>query len=108
MTHGQQGIAGRKVCSGRRLLDFDRMAQWALTAILNTPDGPRLPFTPPNLGIPPREGMEHYLAAAVPHQPLTPEEQEAVDAQAWQEAAEVQRHWFQLRRQQLLDNKRAR
>ena len=40
--------------------------------------------------------------------PLTPEEQEAVDAQAWQEAAEVQRHWFQLRRQQLLDNKRAR
>lgn len=87
---------------------FDRMAQWALTAILNTPDGPRLPFTPPNLGIPPREGMEHYLAGAVPHQPLTPEEQEAVDAQAWQEAAEVQRHWFQLRRQQLLDNKRAR
>lgn len=84
---------------------FDRMAQWALTAILNIPDGPRLPFTPPKLGIPPREGMEHYLAAAVPRQPLTPDEQEAIDAQAWQEAAEVQRHWFQLRRQQLLASK---
>ena len=76
---------------------FDRMARWAMAAILANPTEPQLPFDLPCLGIPPREGMDFHLAAAVPRQPLTPAEQDAIDKQAWQETAECQRHCYEHR-----------
>ncbi len=81
---------------------FDRMARWAMAAILANPTEPQLPFDLPCLGIPPREGMDFHLAAAVPRQPLTPAEQDAIDKQAWQEAAECQRHCYEHRRYDLM------
>ncbi|HML83296.1 MAG TPA: Bro-N domain-containing protein [Thiomonas arsenitoxydans] len=81
---------------------FDRMARWAMAAILANPTEPQLPFDLPCLGIPPREGMDFHLAAAVPRQPLTPAEQDAIDKQAWQEAAECQRHCYERRRYDLM------
>lgn len=81
---------------------FDRMAQWALTAILGGHPEPRLPFKVPSLGIPVREGMDYHLAAAVPQKRIPPAEQEAIDARAWHEASEVQRHWFEQRRYELM------
>lgn len=81
---------------------FDRMARWAMAAILANPTEPQLPFDLPCLGIPPREGMDFHLAAAVPRQPLTPAEQDAIDKQAWQEAAECQRHCYEHRRYYLM------
>ena len=43
---------------------FDRMARWALAAILANPTEPQLPFNLPRMGTPPREGMDFHLAAA--------------------------------------------
>jgi Rha family phage regulatory protein len=43
---------------------FDRMARWAMAAILANPTEPQLPFDLPCCGIPPREGMDFHLAAA--------------------------------------------
>lgn len=57
----------------------DRMARWALAAILTNSAEPRLPFKLPRLGMPPREGMAFHLAAAVPRSSLTPSEQSALD-----------------------------
>ncbi|MFT4256002.1 MAG: hypothetical protein QM599_03455 [Pseudoxanthomonas sp.] len=52
---------------------FDRMARWALVAILANPAEPpesQLPFDlPPGRGTPTCEAMDFYLAAAVPSQP---------------------------------------
>lgn len=42
---------------------FDRMARWALAAMLANPTEPSLPFELPGMGIPPREGMDHHLTA---------------------------------------------
>jgi len=41
---------------------FDAMARWAIAAILANDKLPDLPFKTPNLGIPPREGMEYWIS----------------------------------------------
>lgn len=45
---------------------YDRMARWAVAAMLTTRSEPSLPFDVPAMGIPPREGLGHHLAAAAP------------------------------------------
>lgn len=81
---------------------FDRMARWALGAILANAQEPALPFELPCLGFAPLEGMDAMLAAAVPPRPLPDHVQEAIDRQAWQEAAECQRHYYERRRRDLM------
>ncbi|WP_338496607.1 Bro-N domain-containing protein [Delftia tsuruhatensis] len=81
---------------------FDRMARWALGAILANAQEPVLPFELPCLGFAPLEGMDAMLAAAVPPRPLPDHVQEAIDRQAWQEAAECQRHYYERRRRDLM------
>lgn len=81
---------------------FDRMARWALGAILANAQEPALPFELPCLGFAPLEGMDAMLATAVPPQPLPDHVQEAIDRQAWQEAAECQRHYYERRRRDLM------
>lgn len=81
---------------------FDRMARWALGAILANAQEPALPFELPCLGFAPLEGMEAMLATAVPPRPLPDHVQEAIDRQAWQEAAECQRHYYERRRRDLM------
>lgn len=81
---------------------FDRMARWALGAILANAQEPMLPFELPCLGFAPLEGMEAMLATAAPPQPLPDHVQDAIDRQAWQEAAECQRHYYERRRRDLM------
>lgn len=81
---------------------FDRMARWALGAILANAQEPMLPFELPCLGFAPLEGMDAMLATAVPPRPLPDHVQEAIDRQAWQEAAECQRHYYERRRRDLM------
>ncbi|MFG0598206.1 Bro-N domain-containing protein [Delftia sp. WSY_9] len=81
---------------------FDRMARWALGAILANAQEPALPFELPCLGFAPLEGMDAMLATAVPPRPLPDHVQEAIDRQAWQEAAECQRHYYERRRRDLM------
>lgn len=81
---------------------FDRMARWALGAILANAQEPRLPFELPCLGMAPLEGMEAMLATAAAPRPLPDHVQEAIDRQAWQEAAECQRHYYERRRRDLM------
>lgn len=81
---------------------FDRMARWALGAILANAQEPMLPFELPCLGFAPLEGMDAMLATAVPPRPLPDQVQEAIDRQAWQEAAECQRHYYERRRRDLM------
>ncbi|MEJ8295593.1 Bro-N domain-containing protein [Delftia tsuruhatensis] len=81
---------------------FDRMARWALGAILANAQEPMLPFELPCLGFAPLEGMEAMLATAAPPRPLPDHVQEAIDRQAWQEAAECQRHYYERRRRDLM------
>ena len=81
---------------------FDRMARWALGAILANAQEPALPFELPCLGFAPLEGMEAMLATAAAPRPLPDHVQEAIDRQAWQEAAECQRHYYERRRRDLM------
>jgi len=81
---------------------FDRMARWALGAILANAQEPALPFELPCLGFAPLEGMEAMLATAAAPRPLPEHVQEAIDIQAWQEAAECQRHYYERRRRDLM------
>lgn len=81
---------------------FDRMARWALGAILANAQEPVLPFELPCLGFAPLEGMEAMLATAAAPRPLPDHVQEAIDRQAWQEAAECQRHYYERRRRDLM------
>ncbi|KZK28112.1 antirepressor [Delftia sp. GW456-R20] len=81
---------------------FDRMARWALGAILANAQEPALPFELPCLGFAPLEGMEAMLATAAAPRPLPEHVQEAIDRQAWQEAAECQRHYYERRRRDLM------
>ena len=81
---------------------FDRMARWALGAILANAQEPALPFELPCLGMAPLEGMEAMLATAAAPRPLPDHVQEAIDRQAWQEAAECQRHYYERRRRDLM------
>lgn len=81
---------------------FDRMARWALGAILANAQEPVLPFELPCLGMAPLEGMEAMLATAAAPRPLPAHVQEAIDRQAWQEAAECQRHYYERRRRDLM------
>lgn len=81
---------------------FDRMARWALGAILANAQEPALPFELPCLGFAPLEGMDAMLAAAAPPRSLPDHVQEAIDRQAWQEAAECQRHYYERRRRDLM------
>ncbi|WP_313283195.1 BRO-N domain-containing protein [Delftia tsuruhatensis] len=81
---------------------FDRMARWALGAILANAQEPALPFELPCLGFAPLEGMDAMLATAGPPRPLPDHVQEAIDRQAWQEAAECQRHYYERRRRDLM------
>ncbi|MBO0990029.1 Bro-N domain-containing protein [Delftia sp. SD018] len=81
---------------------FDRMARWALGAILANAQEPMLPFELPCLGFAPLEGMEAMLATAAAPRPLPDHVQEAIDRQAWQEAAECQRHYYERRRRDLM------
>ncbi|MFG0599752.1 Bro-N domain-containing protein [Delftia sp. WSY_4] len=81
---------------------FDRMARWALGSILANAQEPVLPFELPCLGFAPLEGMEAMLATAAPPQPLPDHVQDAIDRQAWQEAAECQRHYYERRRRDLM------
>lgn len=81
---------------------FDRMARWALGAILANAQEPVLPFELPCLGFAPLEGMEAMLATAAAPRPLPDHVQEAIDKQAWQEAAECQRHYYERRRRDLM------
>lgn len=81
---------------------FDRMARWALGAILANAQEPALPFELPCLGFAPLEGMESMLATAAAPRPLPAHVQEAIDRQAWQEAAECQRHYYERRHRDLM------
>ncbi len=81
---------------------FDRMARWALGAILANAQEPVLPFELPCLGFAPLEGMEAMLATAAAPRPLPDHVQETIDRQAWQEAAECQRHYYERRRRDLM------
>ncbi|WP_310637405.1 BRO-N domain-containing protein [Delftia acidovorans] len=81
---------------------FDRMARWALGAILANAQEPALPFELPCLGFAPLEGMEAMLATAAAPRPLPDHVQETIDRQAWQEAAECQRHYYERRRRDLM------
>lgn len=81
---------------------FDRMARWALGAILANAQEPVLPFELPCLGMAPLEGMEAMLATAAAPRPLPDHVQEDIDRQAWQEAAECQRHYYERRRRDLM------
>lgn len=81
---------------------FDRMARWALGAILANAQEPALPFELPCLGFAPLEGMAAMLATAAAPRPLPAHVQEAIDRQAWQEAAECQRHYYERRRRDLM------
>lgn len=81
---------------------FDRMARWALGAILANAQEPMLPFELPCLGFAPLEGMEAMVATAAAPRPLPEHVQETIDRQAWQEAAECQRHYYERRRRDLM------
>jgi hypothetical protein len=81
---------------------FDRMARWALGAILANAQEPALPFELPCLGFAPLEGMQAMLATAAPPRPLPAGVQATIDRQAWQEAAECQRHYYERRRRDLM------
>ena len=81
---------------------FDRMARWALGAILANAQEPELPIELPGLSYAPLEGMDSMLAADVPPCPLPAAVQQAIDRQAWQEASECQRHYYERRRRDLM------
>lgn len=59
-------------------------------------------FELPCLGFAPLEGMDAMLATAAPPRPLPDHVQETIDRQAWQEAAECQRHYYERRRRDLM------
>lgn len=81
---------------------FASMARWALAGILANRREPELPFDLPCLGHAPLEGLDSMRAAAAPPCPLPAAVQQAIDQQAWQEAAECQRHYYERRRKDLM------
>jgi len=83
-------------------------ARWAVAAMIEHKGvAPSVPFKLPALGIPPREGFEHYrqqaAPLALPAPTMSKEEREAINKKAWAETAECSRECFKKRRAEMID-----
>ncbi|KPC53005.1 BRO-N domain-containing protein [Amantichitinum ursilacus] len=81
---------------------FDRMSRWALHAILTNDQTPKMPFKTLEMGIPPREGMDFWLA----REGKGEQRDDALDRQALIDSADCIMECLRKARTAIIENRK--
>lgn len=81
---------------------FDRMSRWALHAILTNDQTPKMPFKTLEMGIPPREGMDYWLA----REGKGEQRDDALDRQALIDSADCILECLRKARSAIIENRK--